>query len=84
MFNQQILSEISEKIRAVLAETPAKDIEKNLRALLTSVFNKLDLVTREEFDVQQQVLLRTREKLTQLEKKLVEIERLLAESPKQN
>ena len=84
MFNQQILTEISEKIRAVMAETPAKDLEKNLRALLTSIFNKLDLVTREDFDVQQQVLLRTREKLTQVEGKLAELEQHLAERLKKN
>jgi hypothetical protein len=51
-----------------------EDAEKNIRAALTSTFNKLDLVTREEFDVQTQVLHRTREKLEALEKRVAELE----------
>lgn len=51
-----------------------EDAEKNIRAALTSTFNKLDLVTREEFDVQTQVLHRTREKLEALEKRVTELE----------
>lgn len=60
----------------MLGESPAKDIEKNLRAVLQGVFAKLDLVTREEFDVQQAVLLRTREKLDALEVKVATLESL--------
>jgi len=45
-----------------------QDFEKNIHTLLQGAFTKLDLVTREEFDTQSQVLLRTREKLEQLEK----------------
>ena len=45
-----------------------QDLEKNIHTLLQGAFTKLDLVTREEFDTQSQVLLRTREKLDQLEK----------------
>ena len=72
---QKLLDEINEKIRSVMAQSPAADIEKNLRAMLTALFSRLDLVTREEFDVQRQVLLRTREKLTRLEAKLAEFEK---------
>jgi len=50
------------------------DAEKNIRAAMTSTFNKLDLVTREEFEVQSQVLLRTREKLEVLELRVAELE----------
>ena len=50
------------------------DVEKNMRAMLQSTFNKMDLVTREEFDVQSAVLARTREKLEQLEKQIKELE----------
>jgi BMFP domain-containing protein YqiC len=50
------------------------DAEKNIRAAMTSTFNKLDLVTREEFEVQSQVLLRTREKLEALEQRVAELE----------
>ena len=70
MFNQKFIEEVSSKLKDLFAQSPAADIEKNLRAVLQSVFAKLDLVTREEFDVQQEVLTRTREKLTQLEAKV--------------
>ena len=74
MQNQKIIEEVSAKIKDLLGQSPAADIEKNLRAVLQSVFNKLDLVTREEFDVQQAVLLRTREKLEKLEAAVTKIE----------
>jgi len=50
------------------------DMERNFRALLESGLARMNLVTREEFDVQQRVLERTREKLTALEARLAEIE----------
>lgn len=50
------------------------DVEKNVRSALSGMFAKLDLVTREEFDVQTQVLQRTRAKLEVLEQKVVELE----------
>jgi BMFP domain-containing protein YqiC len=66
---------LNERVRALLAQSPAADLEKNLRALLASAFSRLDLVTREEFDVQCEVLARTREKLAQLETRLAEYEK---------
>ena len=66
-------------MREVFAQSPAADLEKNLRALMTGFFARLDLVTREEFDVQRQVLLRTREKLARLEAQVAELERALQE-----
>lgn len=74
MLGQKMFEEISGKLGQVLADSPAKDLEKNLRAVLQSVFAKLDLVTREEFDVQQAVLLKTREKLEALEAKVAALE----------
>lgn len=74
MQDQKLLQELDEKVKAVLAQSPAADLEKNLRAMLTALFSRLDLVTREEFDVQRQVLARTRAKLTELETKLAELE----------
>ncbi|HMJ49379.1 MAG TPA: accessory factor UbiK family protein [Burkholderiales bacterium] len=74
MLNSKILDEMSKKISEVLAQSPVKDIEKNARALLVSLFARLDLVTREEFDVQQEVLKRTREKLGEMEKRVGELE----------
>ena len=74
MLNAKIFEDISAKLSAVANSSPAKDIEKNMRALLAQGFAKLDLVTREEFDVQTQVLARTREKLAALEKLVAELE----------
>ena len=75
MLNQKIIDDVTAKLKEVFGQSPAADIEKNLRAGLQSVFTKLDLVTREEFDVQQEVLLRTREKLEALEAKVAELEK---------
>jgi ubiquinone biosynthesis accessory factor UbiK len=75
--NAKILNDLNERMRRVFAQSPAADLEKNLQALLTSLFARLDLVTREEFDVQQQVLLRTREKLARMEAQVAELERKL-------
>ena len=72
--DQRLLDEVNDRIKGVLAQSPAADLEKNLKALLASFFSRLDLVTREEFDVQREVLLRTRAKLQELEAKLAELE----------
>jgi BMFP domain-containing protein YqiC len=74
MLNTKMLDDLSAKLSAAANSSPAKDIEKNMRALLAQGFVKLDLVTREEFDVQTQVLSRTREKLTELEARVAELE----------
>jgi BMFP domain-containing protein YqiC len=71
---QKLLDEINERVKAVLAQGPAADLEKNLKAMLGGLFGRLDLVTREEFDVQREVLLRTRAKLAELERKVAELE----------
>jgi len=76
----RFLDELNRKVSELIAASPAKDVEKNLRALLSNAFSRLDLVTREEFDVQQEVLGRTREKLRQLEARVAEMERLLADT----
>ena len=74
MLNNEKLSEISNKIREIVKDSPLPDIEKNIDALLKGMFTKMELVTREEFDVQTEVLKRTRQKLEELEKKLSRIE----------
>jgi BMFP domain-containing protein YqiC len=74
MLNNEKLNEISNKIREIVKDSPLPDIEKNIDALLKGMFTKMELVTREEFDVQTEVLKRTRQKLEKLEKKLSEIE----------
>ena len=72
--NEKLLSELSARLAAFAASNPAKDLEKNFRGMLSSAFARLDLVTREEYDVQVQVLARTREKLAALESRLAELE----------
>lgn len=79
--NPKLLDEINEKVKAVLAQGPAADIEKNMRALLAGLFSRLDLVTREEFDVQREVLARTRTKLAELEQKVAALEADTARTP---
>ncbi|HEX5362776.1 MAG TPA: accessory factor UbiK family protein [Gallionella sp.] len=74
MLNQKFFEDMSAKLNEVVANSPAKDFEKNARALLAQGFSKLDLVTREEFDVQAQVLARAREQLTALEARVAELE----------
>lgn len=74
MLNAKFFDELSAKLSELLDSSPAKDIEKNVRALLMQGFAKLDLVTREEFDVQAQVLSRTREQLTSLEARVAGLE----------
>ena len=74
MLNPKLLDEMSARMSSLLAATPAGDIEKNMRAALAGVFAKLDLVTREEFDVQREVLGRTRAKFEALEARVAELE----------
>ncbi|MBU3708864.1 MAG: accessory factor UbiK family protein [Burkholderiaceae bacterium] len=68
------LDELQHRIREVLQHSPAKDLEANLRAMLLQGFAKLDLLTREEFELQTEVLARTRAKLEALEKRVAELE----------
>ncbi len=70
----RILEDLSARISEFLAATPAKDVEKNAKALLSAAFAKLELATREEFDVQAKVLARTREKLAALEARVAALE----------
>ncbi len=68
------LDELQHRIREVLQQSPAKDLETNLRAMLHQGFAKLDLLTREEFELQAEVLARTRTKLEALERRVAELE----------
>lgn len=74
MLNAKLIEEISLRISKMLSETPAAEVETNLRALLQGIFIKLELVSREEFDVQSQVLSRTRAQLERLEQRLAALE----------
>ncbi|APV49614.1 phosphoheptose isomerase [Betaproteobacteria bacterium GR16-43] len=68
------IEEVTARLAAMAAANPVKDFEKNARGLLSSAFARLDLVTREEFDVQSQVLARAREKLAALEARVAQLE----------
>jgi hypothetical protein len=74
MAQSSLLEDLSARISEFLAASPAKDLEKNLRALLTSAFARLDLATREQFEVQTRSLSRAREKLEELERRVAELE----------
>jgi ubiquinone biosynthesis accessory factor UbiK len=74
MLNTKPFDELAAKIGQALQNSPAKDIERNVKTMLSSGLARLDLVPRAEFDVQAQVLLKTREKLEALERRLTELE----------
>ncbi len=82
MVNKQFIEDLSSKIRELVKNSPATDMEKNFRALLQGAFTKLELVSREEFDIQIDVLRHTREKLDLLEIKLTKLESTLRKSNK--
>jgi BMFP domain-containing protein YqiC len=73
--NDKFLNELSARLAELAASNPAKDIEKNFRGLLASAFARMDLVTREEYDAQAQVLARAREKLAALEARVAALEK---------
>ncbi len=73
--NKDFAEEISLKIRELVKNSPVDALEKNLNALLQGIFAKLDLVSREEFDIQTEVLRRTKEKLAILEKQIEALEK---------
>ena len=73
MFNTDRLNEISNKIKEMVGDSPLADLDKNINALLKGAFTKMELISREEFDVQAEVLRNTQEKLVELEKKLSEL-----------
>ena len=73
MLEKNKIQEISNKIRKIVENSPVSDIEDNINALLKGAFTKMGLVNREEFDIQTEVLKRTRQKLESLEKKLSDV-----------
>lgn len=84
MFDPKILDDIARRLSGAIpdsAKALQSDVEKNMRATLQSIFTKLDLVTREEFDVQTKVLSRSRAKIEQLEKQVAALE---AQLPKKD
>lgn len=83
MLDPKLLDDIVQRLNAAMpasAKALQADMEKNLHAAAQSVFARLDLVTREEFDVQCKVLARSRAKIEQLEKQVAELEARLLDT----
>jgi BMFP domain-containing protein YqiC len=74
MIDRRFFDELNERIGDAFRNSPAQDIERNLKALLASGFARLDLVLREDFDVQQKLLERAQAKLLELEARISELE----------
>ena len=83
MQNKQFFEDLSNKIRDLAQNSPLADLDKNFHALLQGALTKMDLVTKEEFDVQADVLRLTRQKLELLETKIAELETLLQKNNKE-
>ncbi len=74
MFKPEKLDELAAKFSDMVQNSPAKDIERNARALLAQGMSKLDLVSREEFEIQRELLQRAQQQLKQLEHKVMALE----------
>lgn len=74
MNKANFFNDLQEKFQQALDSSPVKDMEKNVKAVMNQGFAKLDLVTREEFDIHVQVLAKTRAKLELLEARVTELE----------
>ncbi len=74
MSTPRFFDEISSKLSELLANSPARDVEKNVKAMLGSALGKLDVVTREEFDVQREILANALVKVAELEQRIAELE----------
>ncbi len=74
MTQPNFFADMQAKIQQAFDSSPVKDVEKNVKAMLNQGFSKLDLVTREEFDIHVQVLAKTRAKLEALEARVAELE----------
>jgi ubiquinone biosynthesis accessory factor UbiK len=74
MIDPKFFDDLRNRIDDALRDSPAQDIEKNLRALLSAWFDRLDLVMREDFEVQKKLLERANAKLAELEARIAELE----------
>lgn len=72
MDRQSLLQDVQQRISELLRASPAADVERNLKALLGQTFQRMDLVTREEFDIQADMVARLRERIESLEALLAE------------
>jgi ubiquinone biosynthesis accessory factor UbiK len=75
MNDKRLFDDLSDRINEALRNSPAQDIEKNLRAMLAGWFDRMDLVMREDFEVQKKLLERAQAKLAELEARIADLER---------
>lgn len=81
MFSSSQFLDLSNKIKDIVKSSPFADVDKNIHALIKGALTKMELVTREEFDVQTEVLRNAREQLASLEAKLAELEKQVVKEP---
>jgi BMFP domain-containing protein YqiC len=74
MIDRRLFDDLNERIGEALRHSPAADIEKNVRALLAGWFDRLELVAREDFEVQKKLLERAQARLSELEARVAELE----------
>lgn len=77
-FNHQKITDLSNKIKQLVNDSPLSELESNLHALIQGALTNLGLVSREEFDIQSTLLARTQQQLAECEAKLLELERTLS------
>lgn len=78
LFSNEKINDLSNKIKQLVESSPISELETNLRALIQGALTKMELVSREEFDVQAALLARTRAELTALEAKISQLEQVAA------
>jgi hypothetical protein len=74
MIDKRLLDDLGERLGEAARQSPAGDLERNLRALLAAFFDRFDVVLREDFDVQRRLLERAQAKLADLEARLAQLE----------
>jgi len=74
MIDKRVFDELNDRISDAFRDSPAQDVEKNLKALLAAGFTRLDLVLREDFEIQQKLLERAQAKLAELEARIAQLE----------
>ena len=77
MLKKEEIQNLSNKIKKLVKDSPISDMEDNINALLKGTFTKMALINREEYDVQTEVLKKTRAKVEALETKIKDIEKKL-------
>ena len=82
MNRTQWLEDLQKNISELIARSPAADVERNVRSMMTQAFGRLDLVTREEFDIQADLLARARSRVDELSTQIQQLEARLNELEK--